>query len=63
VLGLYTQWRLFPFHAEQSFGAFLSQAGQLTTVTWLMIGLGALFAFWLGLGRESGPRLWRTPRE
>jgi hypothetical protein len=47
-LGLYTEWRFFPFAADDSLSYFLKNLGSLKPVTIFMSAVGALVAFWLG---------------
>jgi hypothetical protein len=47
-LGLYTEWRFWPFAADESLSYFLKNVGNLKPVTLLMVGVGALIAFWIG---------------
>jgi hypothetical protein len=56
-LGIFTEWHFFPFIADESLGYFLSHLHQLPPVTLVLIALGAVFAFWLGMGRQRGVRL------
>lgn len=51
-LGLYTDWTFEKFPADGSFGYFLRHIHQLDLVSQLMIGVGALIAYWLG--RDGG---------
>ena len=45
---LYTEWRFFPFAADSSLSYFLKNVSSLKPVTLLMIGVGAIIAFWVG---------------
>ncbi len=56
-LGLFTEWCWRPFIADDGFPYFLTHAHELKTLTLIMIGLGALFAFWFGVGRQK--RVWK----
>ena len=51
-LGLYTEWRFFPFAADESLSYFLKNVSSLKPVTLLMIGVGAIIAFWVA--RDAG---------
>jgi hypothetical protein len=62
VLGLYTEWRFFPFVADDSLSYFLRNLSGLKPVTMLMTAIGTVVAFWLGgdagfpgLGGRRGP--------
>lgn len=57
-LGLFTEWYFWPFAADESLSYFLKSVGDLKPVTMLMIGVGAVFAFWLG--RDAGYRGMRS---
>ena len=50
--GFITEWWFFPFKADESLSYFLKNVGSLKPVTLLMIGVGALIAFWIG--RDAG---------
>jgi hypothetical protein len=52
ALGLYTEWKFAPFIADKSFGYLLAHIPQLKPITLVMIGVGALIAFWMG--KDSG---------
>jgi hypothetical protein len=52
ALGLYTEWRFFPFRDDQSLAYFLRHVPDLSPVTLVMIAAGAFFAYWLG--RDAG---------
>jgi hypothetical protein len=65
-LGLYTEWRFFPFAADESLSYFLKNVSSLKPVTLLMIAVGAMIAFWLardaGFPRLSDRRAYLHPR-
>lgn len=66
AMGIFTEWRLFPFVEDQSFAFFVTHLHQLRPVTLLLIGLGGVFSFWFGMGRDagSGPEAGaRTPAQ
>ena len=46
-LGLFTEWRGRPFLADGSWSYFVSHLGKLKPMTWVMISLGTVLAFWL----------------
>lgn len=46
-LGLYTEWRFFPFKADSSLGYFLAHLHQLNPVSWLMLGVGTLLGWYV----------------
>ena len=48
ALGVVTEWRHFPFLADESFGYFLGHLNALKPAAMLMIGLGTLAAYWFG---------------
>jgi hypothetical protein len=66
-LGFYTEWSFFPFADDRSLGFFLKNITALSPVTFLMIALGAFFAYWLGkdagFQRLSGGGRLTTPRQ
>jgi hypothetical protein len=54
LLGVYIEWRFFPFLNDDSLGYFLSHLHELKPLTLLMIAAGGLFGGYLGWG--SHPR-------
>jgi hypothetical protein len=50
ALGLFTEWRNFPFIADHSFSYFLRHLGDLRPLTMILIGLGTLGGYWFALG-------------
>lgn len=48
MAGLLAEWAQFPFNADPSLGYFLAHLQDLTQWTLLMIGVGAILAFWMG---------------
>ena len=59
AVSLFAEWRMFPFTADPSLGYFLRNLKDLTTVTWAMILIGCVCAFWFGLGRNTS--MFRVP--
>jgi hypothetical protein len=55
ALGVFSEYRAFPFIADDSLGYFLAHLHQLSPVTLLMIGLGAFIGFWIPF-RRTEPR-------
>jgi len=53
-LAAFTEWNYRPFNADNSLSYFLLHLTSLSPVTFLMIGIGALIAYWVG--KESGFR-------
>jgi hypothetical protein len=51
LLGIVTEWRFFPFRADRSFAYFLGHLGELKSVTWLMIAIGALMGWYIPFRR------------
>ncbi|MCE5268684.1 MAG: hypothetical protein LLG00_12440 [Planctomycetaceae bacterium] len=49
-LGLLTEWKVEPFVADDSLGYFVRHLHELQPVTFVMIGLGVVFAYWIGRG-------------
>src|SRR3954452_19904291 len=45
ILGLYTEWRFYPFRADGGFPYLVAHFFDLKPITQLMIGVGAVFAF------------------
>jgi|688.fasta_scaffold1534541_2 hypothetical protein len=54
LLGLFTEWRFFPFKVDGSFTFFLRHVDELKPVTWMMIGIGALMAWYIPFRRAEG---------
>jgi hypothetical protein len=50
LLGLYIEWRFFPFLDDYSLGYFVSHLHELKPVTLLMITAGGLFGGYFGWG-------------
>src|SRR5438045_782112 len=50
-LSLVAEWTVFPFIKDKSLSFFLTHVHQLRPMTMIMMGLGAVFAYWLGQGR------------
>ena len=55
VVGLVTEWHLFPFLADNTFPYFLTHLGSLRPLTLLMLAVGTALGFYLPFqrGRES----------
>ena len=57
ALGFFAEWRARPFIADGSFAYFVSNLGKLKPMTWIMISLGGVLAFWLPFShRRRNPR-------
>ena len=50
ALGVFAEWKNFPFIADHSFGYFLRHVGELRPLTLILIGLGTLAGYWFALG-------------
>jgi hypothetical protein len=48
ALGLFADWKFFPFAADESFTFFLTHILDKAPVKLLMIALGTFFGFWWG---------------
>lgn len=59
-LGLFTDWHLEPFIADDSLGYYLRHVYQLHPITWVMVALGGACGAWLSVGREQ-PMLHPSP--
>jgi len=53
ALGVYTEWKNFPFIADKNFGYFLQHLGDLRPLTLILIGLGTRAGYWVALGVGS----------
>lgn len=51
AIGLFLEWKHFPFRADPSLAYFMTHLGELKVFTWILYGLGLVFAFWFGRGR------------
>jgi len=58
ALGVFTEWKNFPFVRDASFGYFVRHLGELRPLTLIMLGLGTLAGYWfaLGAGRKWSAR-------
>ena len=66
ALGIYTEWRYASFAADESLRFLVVHLADKTPMKLLMIGLGAVFAVWLGKDGGFGriaPRQEGPPRE
>jgi len=52
AVGLFAEWRSFPFLADSSLLYFLMNVHHLRLWTTVMLGLGALVGYWGGKGRS-----------
>jgi hypothetical protein len=50
-LAIFAEWSAFPFVKDGSFSFFLAHVHQLPPIKLIMMGLGALCAYWFGQGR------------
>lgn len=50
ALGMYSEWSYF-FIQNNSFWYFLAHVNELNPITWIMLVVGTLMAFWFGRGR------------
>jgi len=46
-LGLYTEWRFFPFKVDNTLGYFLGHLHQLKPVSWLMLAVGTVLGWYV----------------
>src|SRR5262245_47218152 len=53
VLSLFSEWYSRPFAADQSLKFFLDHLRDLSPITWIMLAVGSLAAFWMG--RDANP--------
>jgi hypothetical protein len=51
ALAIFAEWTMFPFAKDKSLGFFIAHVHELPAMKLVMIGIGALFAFWFGVGR------------
>lgn len=58
LLGLYTQWRFSPLPADPGFKYLALHVYDLAPITQIMLGVGALFGYWLG--KDASPLRSRT---
>lgn len=47
ILGLYCEWKVFPFTKDGSLDYFLKHLGDLRPLTWIMIVVGSVIAYYL----------------
>jgi hypothetical protein len=53
ALGLFTEWRFAPFIDDKSLHYFLMHVTDLKPMTWIMLLVGTVCAFWFGQGRDD----------
>lgn len=53
ALGLFAEWRHFPFAADDSLSYFLAHLADLRPLTLIMIGLGGFAGFWFVWHRRN----------
>lgn len=53
AVGVLAEWKHAPFLADESLGFFLLHLHQLRVLTWIMLAVGTLAAFWYGRGSNS----------
>lgn len=56
ALGLFTEWRHFPFVADNSLGYFLTHLADLRPLTWIMLVLGTVAGAWFVWRAGPGQR-------
>jgi len=61
LLGLFTEWRSFPFKADDRFSYFLFHVHDLKPITLLMIAAGTGIGFWVPFRRVESIRQ-RSPK-
>ena len=62
LLGLFTEWRFFPFKADDSFRYFLRNVHELKPITLLMIAAGTAIGFWVPFRRVQQDREPSAPK-
>ena len=53
AVGVLAEWKHAPFRADESLGFFLLHLHQLRAMTWIMLAVGTVAAFWYGRGNSS----------
>src|SRR4051812_700313 len=48
ALGIYSDWRFFPFKVDHSLGYYLSHLHDVEPITLILIGLGGFLSYWFG---------------
>ena len=54
-LGLFSEWKFFPFKKDESLGFFLRHVTDLSPVTLLMIAVGGALGFWVPFRNVEPP--------
>jgi hypothetical protein len=54
-LGLFLEWKFFPFVVDPSLSYFLTHLHQLRPLTWVMLAIGALVSYSLALRNNPLP--------
>ena len=52
ALGVFIEWKFFPFAKDDSFGFFVAHLQDLKLMTLVMIGIGGFAGYWFGRGRS-----------
>jgi len=60
ALGLFTEWRFFPFRKDDSLAFFLKHVTEKDSTTLLMIAIGGALGFWMPFRRREEPARPRT---
>jgi hypothetical protein len=55
LLGLFLEWKFFPFTANASLSYFLAHLHQLRALTWIMILIGVCVSYSFALKRNPAP--------
>ena len=64
ALGLFAEWRFFPFVKDESFRFFITHVHEVKPISLIMIGVGGLLSYSLGMGRgASGKREQTEPSD
>lgn len=53
VVGLFAEWKRYPFSVDDSFEYFVLHVHQLQPWTLLMLGFGTVLAFWIPYSRAD----------
>lgn len=61
LLGLYTEYRFFPFKVDETLSYFVTHLHQLKPVTWLMIAVGSAIGFWIPFRRIADSAIVLPP--
>ena len=52
-LGIFTEWKFFPFNVNDSFSYFITHLHELKSITLILIAVGTIMSYRLALGMDK----------